>query len=69
MTQRVTLIKNYRNKETLRQVELQELADLMRSDEYVEAVGEFRRKYPLMTFARRSDNGTLRCWYCDAKIK
>ena len=59
MTQRVTLIKNYRNKETLRQVELQELADLMRSDEYVEAVGEFRRKYPLMTFARRSDNGTL----------
>ena len=59
MKARITLIKNYRNKETLRLVELQELADFIRNGEFQEQVSEFRNVFPLMTFADRNDEGTL----------
>ncbi len=54
-----TIIKNYRNKETLRLVELQEVADMIQKGEYQEQVSEFRRMYPLMTYTTRSKDGTL----------
>ncbi|MBQ9216236.1 MAG: hypothetical protein IJ159_05725 [Prevotella sp.] len=38
MTARITIIKNYRNKETLRLVELQELASIIREGEMLMAV-------------------------------
>ncbi len=59
MKARITLIKKYRNKETLRLVELQELADFIRNGEFQEQVNEFRNVFPLMTFADRNDEGTL----------
>ena len=59
MKARTTLIKNYRNKETLRLVELQEVADFIRNGEFQEQVSEFRSVFPLMTFADRNDEGTL----------
>ena len=59
MKARTTLIKNYRNKETLRLVELQEVADFIRNGEFQEQVSEFRNVFPLMTFADRNDEGTL----------
>ena len=48
MKSRITLIKSYRNKETLRLMEVQELADMIRSEEYSLAVSEFRREWPTM---------------------
>ena len=59
MTPKVTIIKNYRNKETLRTSELQELASMMRSGEYQEQVSEFRHVYPLSDFKSRHADGTL----------
>ena len=59
MKARTTLIKNYRNKETLRLVELQEVADFIRNGAFLEQVSEFRNVFPLMTFADRNDEGTL----------
>ena len=54
-----TIIKNYRNKETLRLVELQEVADMIQKGEYQEQVSESRSMYPLMTYTTRSKDGTL----------
>ena len=59
MTAKITIIKNYRNKETLRLVELQEVADTIRNGEMQEEVSEFRAKWPLMTFADRNSDGPL----------
>ena len=56
---KVTLIKNYRNKETLRLVGLQEIADVIRSGEYQEQVSNFRSVYPLADFKSRNQDGTL----------
>ena len=59
MGTRSTIIKNYRNKETLRLVEHQEVAEMIRKGDYQLQVSEFRNVYPLMTYALRSDDGTL----------
>jgi hypothetical protein len=59
MIKRITIIKNYRNKETLRLVELQEVASIIRQGEYMEEVGKFRNDLPLMTFAQRSNDGSF----------
>ena len=59
MTPKVTIIKNYRNKETLKTSELQELADMMRSGEYQQQVSEFRHVYPLADLKSRNADGTL----------
>ena len=59
MTPKVTIIKNYRYKETLRTSELQELASMMRSGEYQEQVSEFRHVYPLADFKSCQADGTL----------
>ena len=59
MATKCTIIKKNRNKETLRLLEQQEVAELIRSGEYMEQVGEFRNVYPMMTFASRENDGTL----------
>ena len=59
MAAKITLIKNYRNKETLRPSDLQEVADIICSGEYIEQVSLFRKEAPLMTFATRGEDGTL----------
>ena len=59
MTTTITIIKKYRNKETLRLMELQEVADIIRNGKLQEEVSEFRRVYPLLHFASRDDKGTL----------
>ncbi len=56
---KATLIKNYRNKETLRLVGLQEIADVIRSGEYQEHVSNFRGVYPLADLKSRNQDGTL----------
>ena len=59
MEPKITLIKIYRNKDTLRLLDQQEVATLIRSDEYREAVREFRRVFPLMNYVERDNDGTL----------
>ena len=59
MDQRITIVKNYRNKETLRLMELQQLADTITTGTYKEEVVEFRRIFPLLTIRSTDDNGAL----------
>ena len=59
MTPRITLIKSYRNKETLRLLELQEVAELISQGKYDTEVSTFRRDLPTMRYAHVSNNGTL----------
>ena len=59
MTPRITLVKSYRNKETLRLLSLQEVAEMISQGEYAEQVLAFRRELPMMTYATTSANGTL----------
>ena len=59
MDQRITIVKSYRNKETLRLVELQQLADAITMGTYKEEVVEFRRIFPLLTIRSTDDNGAL----------
>ena len=59
MTSRITLVKSYRNKETLRLLSLQEVAELISQGEYGEQVRVFRRELPMMTYATTSANGTI----------
>ena len=59
MTSRITLIKSYRNRETLRLMAQQEVADIIRSGEYEQQVADFRRDLPRMTYATIGNNGTI----------
>ena len=59
MAPRITLIKSYRNKETLRLLELREVAELISQGEYDTEVSTFRRDLPTMRYAHVSNNGTL----------
>ena len=59
MAPKITLIKSYRNKETLRLLDLQEVAELISRGEYGEAVSTFRRDLPTMQYVSVSNNGTL----------
>ena len=59
MASRITLIKNYRNRETLRLLELQEVAELIGQGEYDEAVSTFRGELPMMQYVEVGNNGTL----------
>ncbi len=59
MATKSTIIKNYRNKETLRLVELQEVADTIRKGEYLEQVDKFRYELPLITYTHRGTDGSF----------
>ena len=59
--EQITLIREYRNKETLRNIQLQELADLLSSDQYIQAVDALRNYYPLAKNTRNED-GTINTW-------
>ncbi|MBQ7426352.1 MAG: hypothetical protein IJV20_03765, partial [Prevotella sp.] len=59
MATKSTIIKYYRNKETLRLVELQEVADTIRKGEYLEQVDKFRYELPLMTYTHRGTDGSF----------
>ena len=59
MTQKITLIKNYRNRETLRLMAQQEVTDMISSGEYEQQVLDFRRYYPTMTYATIGNDGTI----------
>ena len=50
MTPRITLVKSYRNKETLRLLELREVAELISQGEYDTEVSTFRRDLPTMQY-------------------
>jgi len=58
METRVTIIKQYRNRQTLRLTALDKLVDSIRQCEYQEAVDELRRYYPLLK-DHRAYEGTL----------
>ncbi len=59
MTPRITLVKSYRNKQTLRLMEQQDVAELIRSGEYEQQVADFRREFRTMPFAAASADGTI----------
>lgn len=46
MSTKITIIKIYRNKETLRTLELQEVADIICKGDYLKEVNDFRTFYP-----------------------
>ena len=52
---KITLVKNYRQIETLRIVELADMVELMRSSEYEQDVENLRRYYPMLTLEREKD--------------
>ncbi|MDE6689898.1 MAG: hypothetical protein K2J86_08495 [Prevotella sp.] len=54
---KITLMKNYRQTETLRLVELENVVELLRGSEYEKAVGELRRYYPMLNLERKQDGG------------
>ena len=60
METNITLIKNYRNKETLRILALQEVADMIGKGEYHAEVANFRKGYPMMMFNDRNTDGTIK---------
>ena len=55
---KITLLKNYRNKETLRVMELEAVVKSIRNQEYREQVDELRMMYPVLELRRRED-GTI----------
>ena len=59
MAAKITLIKNYRRRETLRLMEVQEVANLICSEEYELAVREFRREWPTMVYKSNDAFGTI----------
>jgi len=59
MATKITIIKNYRGKDTLRLTELQEVVDIIRQGEFKEQVREFRKVYPLASFLQRNNDGSL----------
>ena len=59
MSNRITVIKYYRNKETLRPTELQEVANMISKGEYQEEVSDFRRSYPIAVFSGRKSDGSI----------
>ena len=59
MSTKITIIKIYRNKETLRTLELQEVADIISKGEYLKEVNDFRTFYPLTTYSQRDIDGTI----------
>ena len=61
MTTKVTIIKNYRNTETLRQIDLEELITSIRSCQYAQEVRELRKIYPLVK-GHRTQDGSLSSW-------
>lgn len=52
---KITVVKNYRQTETLRLVELADVVELLRGSEYEETVGELRRYYPVLHLEREQD--------------
>ena len=52
---KITLMKNYRQQETLRLLELTELVSLIRGDEYRTTVDELRKLYPMLDLQREAD--------------
>ena len=58
MDTRVTIIKQYRNRETLRLMETENLVETIRSCQYQEGVDAMRHYYPIMK-DHRSEDGTL----------
>ena len=55
---KVTLLKPYRQSETLRVLELTDIVELIRGTEYRQIVDEFRRLYPVFDLTRQND-GTV----------
>ena len=52
---KITLIKPYRQSETLRVLELTDIIELIRGDEYRHTVDELRRLYPVFDLTRQPD--------------
>ena len=55
---KITLMKPYRQTETLRLVELTELVDMIRGEEYRALMNEIRKSYPIYHWQREAD-GTM----------
>ena len=55
---KITLLKPYRQTETLRILELTDIVELIRGTEYRQIVDEFRRLYPVFNLTRQND-GTV----------
>ena len=55
---RITLLKPYRQQETLRALELTDIVEMIRGNEYRQVVDELRRLYPVFDLTRQPD-GTV----------
>ena len=52
---KITLIKNYRQTETLRVLELTDIVEMIGGNEYRQVVDELRRLYPVFDLTRQAD--------------
>ena len=66
MARRITLLKQYRSKDTLRQLNLEEVIESIRSCEYINEVSELREVYPLVK-DKRMEDGSLNIYMSTAK--
>jgi len=57
----VTIIKNYRNRETLRLMDIEDVVNAIRTGEHAEAVGRLRRIWPLVR-GRKDRDGSITVW-------
>ena len=55
---KITILKNYRDKETLRNVEIEALVQMIAECKYQEEVSELRSIYPILKL-KREDNGQI----------
>ena len=59
MEPKITIIKAYRGKETLRTLGQEVVAQMIRTGEYRQAVSAFREVFPLVTFGRKGRDGSV----------
>ena len=52
---KITLVKNYRQTETLRLLEMTDLVEMIRRSDYAETVNGLRANYPILTLSREAD--------------
>ena len=60
---KVTIVKNYRNNVTLRQIDLSEAVQIIQEQAYEELCQQLRHVYPLVE-VRRASYGPTTDWCC-----
>ena len=55
MMTKISILKNYRNTQTLNVLALDEVAQMLQSNEYMKEIADLREEYPLLELQRKED--------------